>query len=139
MNAILGIVLAASFSMAAFAADIKPVKQNTRKGKVANLAADIFMVKQVMIGKYAYKVVVMDSRLNGDVNSTSMIIVGEGGVGGGAGYDNAFFMTPVDPHMAITDANVVNGALQVEYFDQDGNQSKKSYIYDPLKKVLSEI
>lgn len=137
MKAILGIVFAASFSMLAHA-DIKPVSLKSTKGRIAIQASNVFSVSYHDIGDDAYKVVSMDSRLNGDLSATGFIIVGEKAVGGAAGFDHAFLMTPKDEWLSISNATVVNGALQVEYFKLDGTTDKRSYAYDRTKKVLVE-
>lgn len=135
MKTILGLALAASIS--AFAhADIKPVKLKSRAGKVAMQAADVFEVTNLQIADMHYKVVVMDSRLNGDLSATTFIVVGEGAVGGAAGFENAFLITPEQDYISIRGAAVVDEAIQVELYKLDGTTEKKSFVYDAAKKVL---
>ena len=125
------------FSLNAFAGQVQPVTQKSRAAELADTAANIFWVKNVDIGKYAYKVISMDSELNGDTTSTIFVVVGEGGVGGGAGYDQAFQIAPTEEISYVTKVTVSNsGYLKVDYARPDGKKAHTYYKYDATKKVL---
>jgi hypothetical protein len=124
------------FSLNALAADIQPVTQKSRAAELANTAANIFWVKNINIGKYAYKIVSMDSELNGDTAATIFVIVGEGGVGGGAGYEQAFQIAPTEEISYVRKVSIDRDALKFDYVRPDGTKGKVSYVYDAAKRVL---
>ena len=124
------------FSLNALAADIQPVTQKSRPAELSDTVANIFWVKNLDIGNYAYKVVALDSELNGDTTTTVFVIVGEGGVGGGAGYDKAFQISPTEEIAWVRKVSVIKGALRLNYVRPDGTKGRASYIYDAAKQVL---
>jgi hypothetical protein len=136
MNVKAILIAVSIFSLNLFAAEIQPVTQKTRAAELADTAANIFWVKNVNIGKYAYKVVSMDSALNGDLTSTIFVIIGEGAVGGGAGYEQAFQIAPTEEIAYVRKVSVDKGTLQLDYVRPDGTKSKTSYVYDATKRVL---
>lgn len=135
------ILIAASvFSFTAFA-DLKPMATQGQEADVAAVAASIFSVKNFQIGKYAFKVTEMDSALNGDVQTTTILTVGEGGVGGAAGYDAAFLITPSQtPEILATKrVNVVKDVIVFTLIGGDGKDLVKKYRYDAKTTTLKEV
>lgn len=124
--------------MSAMAAEIPAIPKNTQAETVANLAVSIFSVKDFMINNYAYKVVQMDSALNGDLSSTVIVLVGEGAVGGGAGYEAAFQMGPTQQRNALTKAEKRGGKLELTFIDLNGVKSKVRVVYNPANQTLRE-
>jgi len=136
--ALLGLV--ATTSMFA-SADLKPVEEKSTAGEVAIQASEIRSVRDFKIGKYAYKVVYMDSRLNGDISTTTMLIVGEGGVGGEAGFEAAFQITPTENAeiIGMRSLRIVRGKLVFTLIGGDMKDVRKVYKYDPKTKTLKEL
>jgi hypothetical protein len=120
-------------------ADVQPIKPNTEQSKVAALANDIFSVTNLKLGKYAYKIVDMDSKLNGDLTATTIILVGEGGVGGLAGYEASFQLSPTDDIRALISASIENGEIALTFSSRiDGGTIMKFVHYDATSGTLKE-
>ena len=132
-----GIALIAISGVAAMA-DVSAIAPGTKEEGVANVASQIFSVTNLKIGKYAYQIVAMDSELNGDINTTTVVLVGEGGVGGAAGYEAAFQLSPTADLQNMKSARVENGKIALTFYNLDGKLVKKTYQYDPKTKTLKE-
>ena len=78
----------------------------------------------------------MDSALNGDVNSTTILMVGDGEVGGAAGFTAAFVLTPNDQFQFLKSAKLVNGQIALELVDGNAVTLKKVVAYDSAKNIL---
>lgn len=106
--------------------------------EVANQANDAFAAYNITIGKTAYKIVSLESGLNGDLNSTTMVLVGAGGVGGEAGYDQAFQLGPDAEHSSLTSARRIGHEIEVTFSNIDGGPTKFLIRYDVASKTLIE-
>ena len=123
-----------SISVISVKADIKPIQPDSEE---ANVADGIFSVTNLELGKYAYKIVAMDSKLNGDTSVTTILLVGEGSVGGEAGYDVAFQLTPSENGYALDSASIEKGEIALT-FRIDGGRIKKFVHYDATSGTLKE-
>jgi hypothetical protein len=119
-------------------AEIPSIPKNTQAETVANTANDIFSVQHFKIGIYAYKVVQMDSILNGDISTTTMVLVGENGVGGLAGYAAAFQLSPTEARNSLSKAKVSGGKLELTFSDLLGVKTKVRVLYNPATQTLTE-
>lgn len=119
-------------------ADLPAVQSGTAEDGIAAAANDVFWEKTVEIGKYAYKVVAMDTHLNGDIGATTVVLVGEKAVGGLAGYDSAFILSPSSDAIYVTKVREKKGYLEITSVKPNDPQSKvtKKYKYDPATKTL---
>ncbi len=119
----------------AFAAE-SPIKEGTPASDIAGQANQIFKVFNLRAGDEAYKIVEMDTRLNGDLNSTIVVLVGTD-VGGAAGYEEAY---QIGPNLLSTlrDARVQGDRIVVSGGDGiTGNVKTISIKFDPASKMLS--
>lgn len=130
----LGFVLAS----AAARADYKAVTSGSKEDKVARIANSILAVYTLALGDYSYQIVSLDSNLNSDIGLTTMVMVGEGGVGGQAGYEAAFKLTPTENLKVLDSAKVENGKIELNFLDEDNNHVIKRLKYDPSSRVLKE-
>lgn len=130
----LGFVLAS----AAARADYKAVTSGSKEDKVARIANSILAVYTLELGEYNYQIVSLDSNLNSDIGLTTMVMVGEGGVGGQAGYEAAFKLTPTDQLKVLDSAKVQNGKIELNFLDEDNNHVIKRLKYDPSSRTLRE-
>jgi hypothetical protein len=120
-------------------ADIQSIKPNSKEEKVATIANDIFSVTDLKLGKYAYKIVTMNSKLNGDTTQTTILLVGEGDVGGEAAYDAAFQLTPVGDAGALRSARIENGEIALTFYNRaTGGTIEKFVHYDATSRTLKE-
>ena len=90
----LALLAAVVISTSSFAG-VGPIQETDVRAQAAvSMANDVFQVKQVRASDgMSYKIVEMDSGLNGDLTSTIIVLVGQD-VGGAAGYDKAFQIGP---------------------------------------------
>jgi hypothetical protein len=121
-----------------FAADIPPIQTGTDQSIVASAANNIFFANIFRVGSYAYQVVSLDSKLNGDMNTTTMVLVAEKGIGGLAGYDMAFQYTPSERFTSLNSARIVHNEIELSLFTTDGKNVNKYIHYDPQTKTLKE-
>ncbi len=105
---------------------------------IADVASNVFYVKHVKAGKYAYKVVSMDTRLNGDLSDTVMVLVGENGVGGAAGYEAAFHLPVTEARNSLVGVRRVKNKVELTFSDLSGKKSKLLVRYDRESKTLIE-
>lgn len=126
-----------SISVISVKADVQPIQPDSEEAKVANVAGGIFSVTNLELGKYAYKIVAMDSKLNGDTSVTTILLVGEGSVGGEAGYDSAFQLTPSEDGYALDSASIEKGEIALT-FRAGGGTIKKFVHYDATSRMLKE-
>jgi len=75
MNALLVLVSIIASSMASAA--VPAIQPSSAAYDVAATASSIWQVASVQAGTFYYKVVEMDSRLNGDLDSTILVFVGK--------------------------------------------------------------
>lgn len=130
-------VLAALIGVSA-AADVTPISPNTPAQKVANTASDIFDVTEFRIGDYKFKLVGMDSQLNGDLNVTAILLVGYLEVGGAAGYDAAFQLTPVDGRQTVKSLKVEKDSFVITFSNFDSADQTVRFQYNSKVNVLTE-
>ena len=130
------ISLLVSVSMQGALADVPAVTPGSKEEAVANVANDIFSVTNLKIGKWAFQIVSMDSQLNGDLNTTTMVLVGNGEVGGAAGYQAAFKLSPTAELQSLKSARVLNGQIALTFYNADGKLVEKLYSYDASSKSL---
>ena len=119
------------------AADIQPIAPGTEASNLADTANRIFMVKNLRTKTKAYRIVAMDSVLNGSSGNTGLILVGDE-VGSEAGYEAAFQLTPTEQYSSIVDARVVGNELEVT-FSVMGNYKKtvkKRVSFDSKSNTL---
>ena len=98
----------------AFAGDtvLKTVKDSSRKGKLASMMSDVWSVENVSSGDTTFKIISFDSRYNHDLDSTVVVSVGEGGVGGAAGHEAQFYIGP-DIIKGYKSIKAVDGGVEV--------------------------
>ncbi len=119
-NLVLASVLALA-STTAFAG-LSPIKSTDESAmKASRIANDVHTVEYVAAGDLTYKIVQMDSGLNGSIGSTIIVHVGEQ-VGGVAGYEAAFVLGP----------KVLQGILEVK---AKGSSVEVTGIRDYLESV----
>lgn len=119
-------------------ADYKAVTSGSKADRVAQVANSILKVYTLELGDYVYQIVSMDSELNSDIGLTTMIMVGQGGVGGQAGYEAAFQVTPTDDLKVLDSAKVANGKIELNFLDSDGQHVIRRVQYVPHTKILKE-
>lgn len=120
-------------------AEIRPVDDKSTAGQVAMTAASVESVQVFKVGKLVYKIVQMDSSLNGDLGSTVIVAVGEGAVGGAAGYGAAFVIAPGDHQtMSLRRARKVNGRIVLTLVDIEMKTIVKTVRYDANTHSLKE-
>lgn len=128
-----------AFTGISAAADIAAIDPNTPAEKAANEASQIFEVQNFKVGQYAFKLVRMDSRLNGDLSTTSIVLVGDGAVGGAAGYDAAFLLTPAEKRKTVKSLKVEKDGFVITFYDFNGPSTQTvRFTYDPKTRVLIE-
>ncbi len=130
--------LITSFSLSclnAVAADLKPVVMGTKEADVAIRANDVFSVKHLKLGGKTYKFVSLSSVLNGDVSSTTILLVGDE-VGGEAGFEDAFVLSPAGEINSLKSARVVGKEVEVVLYQFTGKPVKKMLRYDAVAKTL---
>jgi hypothetical protein len=103
-----------------------------------NVANDVFSVTSLRLGKYVFKIVSMDSALNGDINSTTIVLVGENGVGGLAGYHASFQLSPSETRHNLIGTTIKNGKIELTFSSFDGPDVTVRFTYDPKTKTLVE-
>ncbi len=123
------------FSGSAMAQSLKPVTPGTLAEEIADTANDIFNVFNVNAGDYEYKIVSMDSPLNGDISTTTMVLVGES-VGGPAGYEAAFVLTPHDQITSVHGASRSGNGVSLKVLDSSFNSKNIRIKYDPVARAL---
>jgi hypothetical protein len=117
-------------------ADIQSIKPNSKEEKVAFIAEKIFSVTDLKLGEDAYTIVEMDSKLNGDTNETTILLVGQGGM---AGYDATFLLTPVGDARALKSARIENGEIALTFYNVNGGTTIKKFVhYDATSRTLKE-
>ena len=131
------LALVSMFSILAFA-ELKTVPDGTPEQQVSFQASSVYSVNNFQIGKYAYKLVRMDSQLNGDLTETTILLVGEGAAGGAAGYNGAFIITPTVSGTLMRNMKVVKNQILFTLSNIDGKVVKKSYRYDSVSNSLKE-
>jgi hypothetical protein len=119
-------------------ADISPIAASSKANSIAAQASNINSVTNLKIGDYSYKVVGMDSTLNGDLDQTTLVIVGQDGVGGGAGYDAAFLLTPTNEASSLVSAQASGDALLLTLQGASGQITKKLQ-FDAASNTLKEL
>lgn len=120
-------------------ADVGPVAAGSKEEAVANVAGSIFTVKNLNLNGWAYKIVSMDSQLNGDLNSTTMVLVGQKEVGGLAGFESAFQLSPIGNRRSLSSIKVVNNEIELTFTDDMAKPTLVTYVhYDPTSKILKE-
>ena len=132
---------AAMFPSVTNCADVLPIEAGSTAGKAADVANRIWSVQLLSLNNVKYKIVSLDSSLNGDLNATTIILVGES-VGGEAGYEAAFLITPdkTQPDiLGLKSARVGEGSIEVVLSRLDGEPVTKHFIYDPKARLLKEI
>ena len=137
----LGLILIASCLPALSArADVAGVVAGTEAYGVANDASAITKVVSFKIGTREYRIVSLDSKLNGDVTMTTILFVGEDnmGVGGAAGYEAAFVLSPTDTAGSFKAVAVVKNQITVSMYSLEGKVIVAKYSYDPARKLLIE-
>jgi uncharacterized protein YecT (DUF1311 family) len=77
----------------------------------------------------------MSSVLNGDTNNTSILLTGQE-VGGEAGYDSAFLISPTATVQSADDLQLTDKGVTLSVQTQKGNISKRTVRYDEAKKIL---
>ncbi len=133
-------IITALTSLSAFA-DLSPISATSKAQPIADQANAIFSVTNVRSGTQAYKLVTMDTVLNGDVGTTSVLLTGQD-VGGEAGYDAAFLLSPRSD--STTDAMGISGlvatanGVEITYSDSNGLSKKRTASYDAKAKILKE-
>jgi hypothetical protein len=81
----------------------------------------------------------MDSKLNGDVTGTTILLVRRGFVGGEAGYDAAFLLTPNEDAGNLRSARIENGEIALRLSNRStGGTIKKFVHYDASSGTLKE-
>ena len=128
-------------SLSAYA-DLKPIADGTPAMDHAINANGIFSVKSVRSGDLTYKLVTLDTPLNGSVNNTSILLTG-GEVGGEAGFEAAFLISPQMENDKATvatadDIKLSPSGVELYTFDIEGNRTKRTIKFDPKSKVLKE-
>jgi hypothetical protein len=101
-------------SMNVQAADVKPIEPGTEAEGVAQVASSINSVFNLRTKTKAYKIVTLNSALNGSYGSTGIVMVGDD-VGGEAGYEAAFQLTPTEEVTGIRSARVVGNEIEVKF------------------------
>jgi len=129
------VTLAAVAGVQAFA-DVTAIQPGSREEGVANVASQIQSVTSLKIGTTAYQIVSMDSELNGDTTMTTIVLVGDQGVGGEAGYDAAFQLSPTADLRNMKSATKNGNNVDMVFYNQDGKLVKTSYHYDAATKTL---
>ncbi|MBC7691603.1 MAG: hypothetical protein H7222_07520 [Methylotenera sp.] len=126
-------------SVSAFADNLKAITPGSRSATVAQSASLVNSVQNFMINDYAYKLVNMDSELNGDTSSTTILMVGANGVGGAAGYDAAFQITPNGTDFSFKSAKQEGDTIEVKLYSSTGEGTliTKVLKYDPATQTLS--
>lgn len=108
--------------------------------QTAEFAAGIFDLKILKVDNLVYKIVELDSNLNHDLDSTTVVIVGEYAVGGAAGFDEAFQITPVGNYsVLIGTPEVVGKTIKLTLGDLEGKKYVVYYKYDRASKKLIEV
>ncbi|MBS1985010.1 MAG: hypothetical protein JST16_12645 [Bdellovibrionales bacterium] len=119
------IALAFSILASASAFALAPLKEGSKAMDMANVANRIFQVHTLRTDGAVYKVVEMDSILNGDLNSTVIVLVGEQEVGGAAAFEAAYQVGP-EPINRLVDARVVGDHIELKgYTGLDESKPKK--------------
>lgn len=106
---------------------------------LAMKANDVFSVTNLKIGDTAFKIVSMDTRANGDLSATTMVLVGENGVGGAAGYEGAFLVGPEESRNSLKSAKRQGGVLVLTFYNFDGGTTKLRLRYDKANNTLVEL
>lgn len=121
-------------------ADVTGVVAGTDAYAVANDASAISKVVSFKIGTRDYKVVSLDSKLNGDVTMTTILFVGEDnmGVGGAAGYEAAFILSPTQAVGSFKSVIVRKGQIVISMYTLEGKVVQTKYSYDSSNKILVE-
>jgi hypothetical protein len=119
-------------------ADIQPIQAETDQYEVVVLANSIYSVTDLKLGEFAYRIVALDSKFNGDLTETTILLVNRGVVGGEAGYDVAFMLTPSDDAGSLRSARIEHGEIALTLIDRKGGTIKKFVQYDPISKTLKE-
>ncbi len=121
-------------------AEVKGVVPGTEAYGVANDASAISRVVNFKIGTRDYKIVSLDSKLNGDVTMTTLLFVGEEnmGVGGAAGYEAAFVLSPTEMVGSFKSVAVLRGQISVTMYSVEGKVIQANYSYDSKNKNLVE-
>lgn len=117
-------------------ADVPAISPGSQQEGIANVANSIFSVSYLHVGKYAYQIVSMDSKLNGDLALTTIVLVGENEVGGEAGYEAAFQLTPTKDLRSLDSAKVTGPEISFTFDKMDGTKTIKTMHYDPKTKTL---
>lgn len=119
-------------------ADYKAVASGSPADRVAQVANSILKVYTLELGDYVYQIVSMDSELNSDIGLTTMIMVGQGGVGGQAGYEAAFQVTPTGDLKVLDSAKVTDGKIELGFLDSNNQHVVQRVQYDPRNRTLKE-
>lgn len=88
-------------------------------------------------GDKKYKIVAMDSVLNGDLSTTTILMVGDE-VGGAAGYDSAFQLTPTNEYQSISKIRFLHNGVEVSLRSFEGKTTKKLLRFDSKSNTLIE-
>lgn len=138
---VLNAVLVASLTSLTAFADLKPIQSGTKADEIASTANGVFNVKQIGSGNLQYKLVTMDTVLNGDVGTTSILLTGEE-VGGEAGYDSAFLLSPRGEDslsvMSVSNIEPAANGVKVTYSDGEGATKSQVVKFDGKTKTLKE-
>lgn len=124
------------WSFASYSANLPALKegQDVHVDSAISMANSVITVKTLKIGKYAYKLVMMDSGLNGDIFLTNLLLVGEGSVGSLAGFEAAFLLSTSASSLDVKKSGDYLEVRQRE--DLDGKYSVARYKFDPESKSL---
>lgn len=119
-------------------ADVKPMPY---ADQTAEMAAGIYSVKVLKVGDLVYKVVALDTDLNHDNDETTIVVVGRYQVGGAAGFDNAFLVTPVGNHTGLdAEPEVVGNTIKLVFKNiYENKRYAVFYRYDTSSQTLVEI
>ena len=129
-------LLASLASLTAFA-DLKPIAENSKTMEFAQQASDTFMVKQIRSGNYSYKLVTLNTSLNGDSGTTSILLTGNE-VGSEAGFESSFLLTPRESINSASDIIQTTNGVELTYLDAEGKTIKQAVKYDSKSKTLKE-
>jgi len=120
-------------------ADVPPISPGSKAEAMANVANEIISVTKLKARDLSYQVVSMvDSAYNSDANVSTIVLVGEKGVGGAAGYESAFALSPTEELRSLKSARLVQRELELTFYDQDGLLVTRIAHYFPRSKTLIE-
>lgn len=124
----------------ASAKDINPSSPVGLDVDAVNAASSIQGFHRIKAGGFTYHVISMDSILNGDLNLTTIIIVGQQ-ISVGYGYDDAFVVTPESEEglRGMVSAKKLDDKIEVTFETFQQGTVKKQYKYNSETRKLQEI